>query len=52
MTRQSADFRYPAPAPWRFKDTVIVVLASAVAVSAFAGLVLLWFMMHPTGTLH
>lgn len=49
MTRRFADFSKPAPPIWRFKDTVIVVLASTVAVGAFVGLGLLFLLVKPAG---
>lgn len=51
MTRRFADFSKPAPAEWRFKDTIIVVIASAAAVGAFLMLFGLFLLTHPSGAL-
>lgn len=49
MTRRFADFSRPAPAPWRWTDTILVALGSAIAVASFVALGLLFLLVHPAG---
>lgn len=52
MTRRFADFNNPAPPPWRWTDTFLVALGSAIAVSAFVVLAILFLLVHPAGAQH
>ena len=49
MTRRFADFSRPAPKPWTLLDTFFAVVGSAIAVTAFAVLGILFLMMRPAG---
>lgn len=49
MTRRFPDFSRPAPTPWRWTDTFLVGLCSAIAVAAFVALGLLFLLVKPAG---
>jgi len=52
MTRRFADFNNPAPPPWRWTDTFLVGLCSAIAVGAFVVPAILFLMVNPAGAQH
>jgi len=49
MTRRFADFSRPSRPPWRWTDTFLVGLCSAIAVAAFTAIFILFLMIHPAG---
>lgn len=49
MTRRFADFNNPAPPPWRWTDTFLVALGSAIAVAAITFLLFVGLLIKPAG---